>query len=63
MIIVVAQRSGLPLPFVRIWGTSNICSPPIIEVMTTYTRMGRISGSVMRRNIWPGVQPSISAAS
>ena len=34
-IIVVAQRAGVPLPLVRIWGTSNICRPPMSDVMST----------------------------
>ena len=63
MIMVVEVRSGPPLPLVKICGTSNICRPPIMEVIITYTRMGRISGMVIFQNIWFGVQPSSSAAS
>ena len=35
MIMVVEVRSGPPLPLVRICGTSNICRPPIMEVIIT----------------------------
>ena len=30
---VLVVRSGVPCPFVKICGTSNICRPPIIEVI------------------------------
>ena len=32
---VVEVRSGPPLPLVKICGTSNICRPPIMEVIMT----------------------------
>ena len=59
----MVERIGSPVPFVKICGTSNICKPPISEVIITYTKIGRSRGSVILKNTCVEVAPSTSAAS
>lgn len=59
----MVERFGSPVPFVSICGTSNICIPPIRDVIMTYRRIGLMSGSVILVNICHDVAPSTSAAS
>ena len=63
MISVMVERIGSPVPLVKICGTSNNCKPPIRDVITTYTRIGRNNGNVICQNTWEEVAPSTSAAS
>ena len=46
----MVERTGFPVPFVKICGTSNNWIPPINDVMITYTRIGRRSGNVILKN-------------
>ena len=59
----MVERTGFPVPFVKICGTSNNWIPPINDVMITYTRIGRRSGNVILKNTCVDVAPSTSAAS
>ena len=63
MIMVMEFRFGLPIPAVNICGTSNICKPPIIEVMNVYKKIGFSSGMVILVNTCIEVAPSTFAAS
>ena len=47
MISVIDERIGSPVPFVKICGTSNICKPPISDVIITYTKIGLSNGRVI----------------
>ena len=50
-------------PFVATATVSKIWKEPIIETTTTMTRIGRISGSVIERNVRHTEAPSSCAAS
>ena len=63
MISVMLDLTGLPVPFVKICGTSKSCKPPISDVMITYISIGLRSGSVILKNTCVLVAPSTSAAS
>jgi hypothetical protein len=59
----MSELSGLPIPDVIICGTSNICMPPIIAVISTYTSIGISSGNVILKNTLKDFAPSICADS
>ena len=47
----------------KIRGSAKICSPPMVEVMTTKIRVGLIIGSVTETNWRTRPAPSIDADS
>lgn len=50
-------------PLVATATVSKIWKDPIIETMTTMTRIGRVRGSVMRKKVRAAEAPSRAAAS
>ena len=57
-------RSEPPRPWVsKSRGSAKICSPPMVEVMTTKISVGRIIGTVIDRNWRTRPAPSSAADS
>ena len=62
--IVIHCRSAPPFPvWLNMRGSSKICSPPMVEVITTKMMVGFREGIVIERNDRQRAAPSTTAAS